>query len=98
MGYTSRTSAFGLSALQAFTPHGQHAGVPDRPGELAEPLVAEAIPERLRARVVLPAPLHERPREVHHLGLLRRDAARGTEAIQRTGGLVPSALAVTPAG
>jgi hypothetical protein len=55
--------------------HRQHAVVPDRPGELDEAVVAEARPERLHAGVVHPVLPHERPRELHDLGVLGWNAA-----------------------
>jgi hypothetical protein len=55
--------------------HGEHAVVPDGPGELDEAVVAEARPERLHGRLVRAVRAQERPRELHDLGVLGWNAA-----------------------
>jgi hypothetical protein len=55
--------------------HGEHAVVADGPGELDEPVVAEAAAERLHGGVVHPVLAQERPRELHDLGVLGWNAA-----------------------
>src|SRR5688500_9607287 len=55
--------------------HRQHAVVPDRPGELDELLVAEALLERLRGCGIDAMLMDEVAREVHDLRVFGRNAA-----------------------
>jgi hypothetical protein len=55
--------------------HGEHAVVADGPGELDEPVVAEASAERLGGGVVHPMLAQECARELHDLGVLGWNAA-----------------------
>src|SRR6266478_7704025 len=67
--------------------HRQHAVIADHPRELDESVIAEPCSEHLERRVGNPMLVDELPRELHDLGVLRRDAARVFLANSRDGGL-----------
>src|SRR5512137_1183641 len=87
-----RRSVQDLGALAGFQLagvhcHRQHAVIADHPRELDESVIAEPCLERLERRVINPMLADELSRELHDLGVLRRDAARVFLSDGRDGGL-----------